>query len=374
MSEPITEISKPKRILNIELLRILSMFFIVCNHFLGHGLCLQDYDTCDPNRFFLWFLRGISYTGTNLFILISAYFQCSGHFKSKSIMLIICQVLFYSILIYVLAVLFGLTDFSYKGFIVSAFPVITSSYWFVTCYVGLYILAPFINKFISTLTRFQHKTLIVILFVFFSVIPNFLYNSSWLNWGSSTGIVWFVFLYLVSAYIRYYIDIATINSRVLFVYLILFMLLPLLSKICIAHITILLTGTVVGSSLFYMNNSIIIFPLSILLLLVFMKLDISSKRAAKIFTYLASSVFSVYVISEHFTLREGLWIFCANLIENKSLMIPIYVIVISIVIMLLCILIDQFRKLVFTLCAKTGVPQRIDVFIARYTNKIYRDL
>ena len=188
MSSSVIEVYKSKRELNIELLRILSMFFIVCNHFLGFGLSLQDYDTSDPNRFLLWFLRGICYTGTNLFILISAYFQCSGHFKSKSILLIICQVLFYSIVIYVLAVLLGLTEFSYKGFVVSVFPVMTSSYWFVTCYVGLYILAPFINKLISALTKFQHKTLIIILFIFFSVIPNLLYNSSWLNWGGSTGI------------------------------------------------------------------------------------------------------------------------------------------------------------------------------------------
>lgn len=374
MSSSVIEVYKSKRELNIELLRILSMFFIVCNHFLGFGLSLQDYDTSDPNRFLLWFLRGICYTGTNLFILISAYFQCSGHFKSKSILLIICQVLFYSIVIYVLAVLLGLTEFSYKGFVVSVFPVMTSSYWFVTCYVGLYILAPFINKLISALTKFQHKTLIIILFIFFSVIPNLLYNSSWLNWGGSTGIVWFVFLYLVAAYIRHYIDVAKINSRAILSLLVVFMFLPLLSKIIIAHVTILLTGNVVGSSLFFMNNSIIIFPLSVLLLLGFMKINISSKWATKLITFFASSIFSVYLISEHSCLREVLWIYCTNLVLNKSLLIPIYVICISIVIMLICVLIDQFRKLVFTLSAKTGVPQIIDSFISRYTNKIYSDL
>lgn len=368
------EISKPKRQLNIELLRILSMFFIVCNHFLGFGLSLQDYDMNDSNRFLLWFLRGVCYTGTNIFILISAYFQCAGHFKSKSILLIICQVFFYSVVIYLISVSCGLTDFSYKGLLLSCFPILTSSYWFVTCYVGLYILAPFINKLIYSLTKSQHKTLIVILFILFSVIPNFFYSSSWLNWGGSTGIVWFIFLYLVAAYLRNYIDVSKINSRKLFVSILVFMLLPLLSKIIIAHSTYYLIGSVVGSSLFYMNNSIIIFPLSVLLLLGFMKLDISSKRVSRIISFVASSIFSVYLISEHPALRECLWAFCANLVENSTYLIPVYVICISIAIMLICIAIDQIRKLIFFLCAKSGLPRKIDIFISRYTNKIYTNL
>lgn len=374
MTEHIQILSKPNRQINIELLRILSMFFIVCNHFLGFGLSLQDYDMSDPHRYALWFLRGVCYTGTNIFILISAYFQCMRIFKIKSLLLIVCQVWFYSTLIYLLSILFGLTEFSYNEMLTSIFPILSSSYWFVTCYVGLYILSPFINKFISNLTKTQHLTLLVILFIFFSAIPNFCYNSSWLNWGGSTGIVWFVFLYLVAAYLRFHIDISNVSMKKLTALLVLFMLLPLLSKVIIANLTYYLTGTIIGSSLFFMNNSVIIFPLSILLFLTFMKIKISNRGAVRVISYVASSVFAIYLISEHPQLREYIWDFSTEFALSISMPIPISVILITCAIMLLCIAIDQIRKFVFFMFSKTGIPQKIADFLSVYPKRIYTDL
>lgn len=367
-------VSKPNRQVNIELLRILSMFFIVCNHFLGFGLSLQDYDMSDPNRFALWFLRGVCYTGTNIFILISAYFQCKSQFKAKSILLIVCQVWFYSTLIYLLSILFGLIEFSYKGMLTSFLPILSSSYWFVTCYVGLYILSPFINKFIHALTKKQHLTLLVILFVFFSVIPNFFYNSPWLNWGGSTGIVWFVFLYLVAAYLRLYTDISNVSKKKISVLLFLFMLFPLLSKIIIANLTYCLTGEIIGSSIFFMNNSVIIFPLSIIFFLTFKKIKILSRSATSVISYVASSVFSIYLISEHPQLREYIWSFSTEIVVDNLMSIPISVIFISCAIMFLCIAIDQIRKFIFLIISKTNIPQKIERFVSKFTSTLYSDL
>lgn len=374
MNNSTNGINKPKRLLNVEILRVLSMFMIVCNHFLGHGLSLQDYDLNDGNRFILWFLRGICYMGTNLFILISAYFQCKSRFKAKSILLLLCQVLFYSIALYGVSVAFGLAEFSYSGLVKVLFPVLTSSYWFVTCYVGLYILAPFINKFIQSLGKGQLKKLILILFVFFSVVPNVFFNSSWLNWGGSSGIVWFIFLYFVAAYIRLYVDISRISMRKLFPLLILFMLLPLLSKIIIANLSLYFTGNIIGSSIFFVKNSIIIFPMSVLLFLAFMKINISGKVSEKIIPFFASSIFAVYLISENIYLREHLWSFCTRMLGGNSTLVPLYVIVIPVAVLLACIFIDQIRKCFFSLCGKTGLPQRLEALISTYTNKIYTDL
>lgn len=367
-------INKPKRLLNVEVLRVLSMFMIVCNHFLGHGLSLQDYDLNDSNRFILWFLRGVCYMGTNLFILISAYFQCKSRFKAKSILLLLCQVFFYSIILYGVSIALGLAEFSYSGLVKVLFPVLTSSYWFVTCYVGLYILAPFINKLIQSLSKDQLKKLILILFVFFSVVPNIFYSSSWLNWGGSSGIVWFIFLYLVAAYIRLYVDIAQISLRKLLPLLILFMLLPLISKIIIANLSLYFTGNIIGSSIFFVKNSIIIFPMSVLFFLTFMKINISGKISEKIVPFFASSIFAVYLISENIYLREYLWSWCVRIVGEDSTLVTLYVVAIPIAVLLSCIFIDQIRKCFFFLCGKTGVPQSIEKFISRYTSKIYIDL
>lgn len=373
MSENIT-IKKSKRLLNVEMLRILSMFLIVCNHFLGHGLCLQDYDVTDSNRFVLWFFRGVCYMGTNLFILISAYFQCKSNFKAKSILLLICQVLFYSVVLYLISILTGLTEFSYSSLVSVILPVLSSSYWFVTCYVGLYILAPFINKFITSMSRMSLKSLIVILFIFFSVIPNIFFNSTWLNWGGSSGIVWFIFLYLVAGYIRLYVDIESIKLKRLMPILLLFLTLPLITKVTIANISLYFTGEVIGSSLFFVKNSVILLPMSVLFFIAFMKVKISGNLLEKLISFVASSIFAVYLISENLFIREFLWHRCILWVENNPGSIVASVIVIPLLILLLCVLLDQIRKLIFSLIAKTGLPQRIEGFVSKYTQKIYNEL
>lgn len=192
--------------------------------------------------------------------------------------------------------------------------------------------------------------------------------------GGSTGIVWFVFLYLVAAYLRFHIDLSNVSMKKLTALLVLFMSLPLLSKIIIANLTYYLTGKIIGSSLFFMNNSVIIFPLSILLFLTFMKIKISNRGAIRVISYVASSVFAIYLISEHPQLREYIWKFSTEFAVSISMPIPISVILITCAIMLLCIAIDQIRKFVFFIFSKTGMPQKIERFVSKYTSSLYSDL
>lgn len=365
---------KPKRLMNVELLRTLSMFFIVCNHFLGHCLNLQDYDMTDSNRFVLWFFRGVCYMGTNLFILISAYFQSKSRFKAKSLLLLIAQVLFYSILLYLISVLCGITHFSYISLTKVLFPILSSSYWFVTCYVGLYLLSPYLNRFITIFTQRQYRSLLIILFVFFSVVPNVFYDSTWLNWGGSSGIVWFVFLYLIAGYIRQYINVEDIAMKKLLPVLVVFLFLPLFSKIVIANLSLYFTGKVIGSSIFFVKNSVILLPMSILFFMVFMKIKITGRTNEKIIEFIASSMFAVYLISENMFLREYLWDYCRCIVERCPTMIPLYVVAIPMLIMVICILIDQVRKLLFLLLSKTGIPQKIQHLVSKFTCALYSDL
>ena len=374
MNENAINLNKSKRLMNVEILRILSMFLIVCNHFLGHCLNLQDYDMTDSNRFILWFLRGICYMGTNLFILISAYFQSRSRFKPKSILLLIAQVLFYSIVLYLASVWCGITHFSYYSLTNVLFPILSSIYWFVTCYVGLYLLSPYLNKFITILTQRQYRSLLFILFSFFSVVPNIFFNSTWLNWGGSSGIVWFVFLYLIAGYIRRYINVDNIPMKRLLPILLVFLFLPLISKIVIANISLYFTGEVIGSSIFFVKNSVILLPMSILFFLAFLKIKIIGRTNEKIIEFISSSMFAVYLISENMFLREHLWKYCREIVESCPSMIPLYVVTIPMIIMVICIFIDQIRKLLFGLLSRTGIPQKIERVVSKFTSQLYTDL
>ena len=129
-----------------------------------------------------------------------------------------------------------------------------------------------------------------------------------------------------------------------------------------------------GSSIFFVKNSVILLPMSILFFLTFMKIKIAGRTNEIIIEFIASSMFAVYLISENMFLREYLWNYCGEIVDRFSSMIPLFVVVVPMLIMVMCILVDQIRKLLFGLLSKTGLPQKIERFVSKYTSSLYSDL
>ncbi len=370
------EVKQPvgKRLYSIDLLRIIAMLFIVVNHYLSHGVVLVGFSGNEPHVFYDWYVRGVCYTGTNLFILITAFFLSRSSFKIKHVLTLACQVWFYSIVIYLIAIWTGLCSFSSLRFLQAATPIINSHYWFITCYIALYFLAPFLNFVVNSLSPKGLRLLLVLLFVCFSIVPSFIFWGNWLGWGGSSGIVWFIVLYLTGAYIRKYIDIEFLkkNRKRLFIYTVILSLLPLLSKILIAFVTSKVLGHVEGSSLFYVKNSILIFPMSVSVFMIFLTLDINNNVVIKIISFITTGVFAVYLITENQYLREWLWSNMSRIINRDSAWYSIIELSSIIALFILCIIIDKIRKLVFDVVSKTGVFNRILAFLETRIDSKFR--
>ena len=84
----------------------------------------------------------------------------------------------------------------------SIFPTSTKMYWFITAYIGVALLAPFLNQMLRLIDKKEHKTLIGILFVLFCVIQYIYPPADAFLINSGYSLIWFVFLYLVGSYIR----------------------------------------------------------------------------------------------------------------------------------------------------------------------------
>lgn len=370
-STAFTQTKRKKRLANIELLRILAMVLIVANHFTGHGLKLMDYEFDNPCSIFNWLVRGIGYMGTNLFILISAYFLCKSNFKSKGLLLLWAQTLFYSVILYLITYILGWHSLDIKGVALSFIPLISSQYWFVTCYAALYILSPFLNKFIEALVIAGERvylTFCFVLLLFFSVIPSFFYFSQWINWGGSSGIVWFVVLYFIGGYIRNFLKIDEIKVKKEKVWIVTIILwcLPLISKLIIAYTTNFVFGTVIGSSIFYVKNSIILVPASIMTFIAFFTFDIKNEKIVRSINWIASGIFSVYLIHDNGFVREHLWRYVVRYIhpDSYSLIYETFIVIISI--FCVCLLIDIIRKYIFKLLGYTSLPQKLTSRIVTY--------
>ncbi len=184
---------------NIEALRILSMFLIVLHHFSVHGLW-----TYGESLSFDCSLQLLSFggkLGVDVFILISGYFMLGKKTRSLSLLRVIFETWFYSYIIFILFSIFDTSATEAFDIKVALLPILSSEYWFVTSYIGMMLLSPFVS-FIWNRSSNPTKTKYMIIgFAIFSIIPTLTGYNPW-----SPNLVWFVWLFMLGGYIREYRD------------------------------------------------------------------------------------------------------------------------------------------------------------------------
>lgn len=191
---------------NIELLRIICILMIISFHSVYKaGFQFGNFSL---NEFLVKIFWMFGELGVNIFILITGYFLIHGRFKLKKLMLLICQVLFYHLMTIVLASGIGIYELptNLRTFILEFFPITRNYYWFITVYVLIYILSPYLNQFAKTLSKREYLKFLIIVFLLWSVIPTvfgLFYNTteSLLYYNR---FIWLVIVYFIGAYIRLY--------------------------------------------------------------------------------------------------------------------------------------------------------------------------
>lgn len=166
--------SKPKRRnQNIEIMRIILMMFIVMHHLTINGYGLQPglvgkstISISSSYATFLAMLNSIFVIGVNVFFLVSGYFGI--RFKLKRLLKVIAEVYFYSIVLNLLAVLFGFSRISLGNIRKIIFPFL--DYWFIYAYVLLYVLSPLINVGLERISENTAKSIYLFFLVLFCLI------------------------------------------------------------------------------------------------------------------------------------------------------------------------------------------------------------
>ncbi|MBR4284894.1 MAG: acyltransferase family protein [Methanocorpusculum sp.] len=349
---------------NLELLRILSMILIIAHHYSVHGgFSLAD-SALTINKVLVQILSLGGKIGVICFVLITGYFMITSTFKFKKLLKLVLEVLVYSIGIMIVFYLFGLADFNFKEFGRCIMPVTHSAYWFATTYVALYILTPFINKFIGVLSQKEYLGLLFVFFILSSIVPTFLLGSFGIG---NVGL--FIFFYMISAYIRLYplsfkglfenlkvgvfLSVVSLGSLILSV--IVFDFMGLLHPIFSNHATYFMSITS---------------PLAILcaisLFLLFKNLQI---KGSKFINQIALSMFGVYLIHDNLFVRPFLWhqLFQNASYIDSSLLFLHALLAISLVFVISTV-IDQIRIIVF----EKPLFKMIDKFENRYASSLNR--
>lgn len=294
-----------KRNVGLDLLRIIAMIMIVFIHILGKGKFISD--DCNSELYQVAYIfENFFIIAVNCYVLITGYFQVDSEFKLKKIVNIWIKVVFYSISIYIILLLLGQVKFSLSECIKSFFPILTKEYWFVNSYILLYLLSPFINKLIKQLAKKDYQKLLIILIVAFCILTSILPSHYTLDTTGGYGIIWFIVLYLVGAYIKRYIKWNYKNKINLYFYFAISMISYIVYIALNYTFKVLNLDYNVSRLLNY--NFITVFLSSIFLFLYFKNLEIKKLKVINIISKVAPLTFAVYIIHEQIVLRDILYL------------------------------------------------------------------
>ncbi|WP_297081682.1 acyltransferase [uncultured Demequina sp.] len=196
MTEASTTPAPAKRNSSIEALRIAAMVGIVAHHYAVHGGVMGvtfDQDAAVT----LSVASAFGKWGVDLFVLVGAYFMVKRPSRGRSLASIYAQVLPISLLILATFLVVAPDTVSGTEIKKSVLPVIFGQYWFVTAYVMLVLIAPYLAMVATGLTRVQLGRLIAVGVALWSVLN--LVDGVWLY---VSDLAWFALLFMIASYMR----------------------------------------------------------------------------------------------------------------------------------------------------------------------------
>ena len=350
---------KKERSNNFELLRIISMIMILVLHFNLYGVKYNQIPSTDWHYYFFWTLEYICIIAVNIYVLISGYFLIKSNIKLKKALKLEFQIIFYSIIIYLIMIVINKESFNLRVFIKLFFPISTKQYWFMGAYLVMYLLVPFINKLANSLTKAQYKTLLIVLIIFYSLIPTLFQKNNVVNTYGGYSSLWFIILYLVAGYIRLYVEkkYSKIGLSIIFVLMVAINMIVRVLMQKITGIEILTEYLKISTN----YNSIIILIQSIVFFLIFKEIKIKNGILNKIILFFSPLTLGVYLIHENNYLRTIIW---KDIVHPRQYLsdykIFIYMMISIISIFFICCMIEKIRQIIFILLEKLKCIKKID--------------
>lgn len=345
-----------KREPNFEVMRTVAMFFIVVYHCLTHGVGDgYGFSVSNPvtlsNLLFSDFLLVFSSIAVNLYVMVSGYFLVDLSFKMSRMVRTWAYACFYSVVITILFMSMQIEPFSIVSLGKCFFPISTDAYWFVTQYIGLLILSPFLALLVKQLSYKQYVWLLIGgAFMSLAIIPDFPLGKRFhVAHGNS---VWsFAYLFLVAGFIKHYlkkVSMVRLSAIVLFI-----ILLTMGCEVFFGY-----HGDDV--SLFWFNYNGIPFILSVLVFVMIRQMHISESGIWKVLVKLAPYTFGVYLIHDHLMVRGWLWSSVSLTSFCNQLIYPFVVVGLCCLIFVVSALIDGIRKKLFAILGIDNLISKVD--------------
>ena len=265
------------------------------------------------------------------------------------------QVFFYSILITVIMVLAGQTDYhevlNLYNLCYLGLPVSMGHYWFGTAYVFLLLLSPILAMAAKKMDKKQLGLTVVLLLTAFCFVKTVLPFDTPYD-GHGYDIVWFVCLFMFAAYVRLH-GFSLIKSKVAAA------ILYLISAFCIWGWLVTAGIINVETQYQYMHlmdrttdyNFFFVFTASIGLFLFFRDLNIKRNPLVRFIVAIAPYTFGVYLLHEHIFMAHK-WVIYLGVDGEYGLLRPVHILLSVIIVFGVGIIVDLLRELIFKVFSK----------------------
>lgn len=340
---------------NFELLRIIAMCIIIMIHFWAAADLTAFGLQGKVGNILGGVVVGIGNIGPGCFCLISGYFGIK--FSKQKLIKMELMMISYSLLETLLLYVFFPQEMCgavlFEQLIKSIIPFTSRKYWFYSCYICLFILSGYIQKFIDSLKEKELLTFLVISLTIFSILPTIFYFEIMQDAGK--GLVQMILLYMIGRYIHMYKDISLSKWKCF---------LTLILLWCINTISIMHPikfGEVTHS--LCRDNSITNIAIMILLFYLFKDINFSSKFINR-FT---SNIFAVFALENACThiLSKILADFGLHVSSSATAFLLVILMVSGI--FLVISIIGFIREFLFS-----RVDQLITNWILKLTNKLQK--
>ncbi|MGX4686646.1 acyltransferase [Vagococcus sp. JNUCC 83] len=358
-----------QRFSNFELLRIIAIFMIVIHHFAIWTP--WDFESHSQlYRLLITFLMIGGKLGVNVFVMITGYFMIQSNIKIKSIIKLIVQVTVFSIVLYVVTVLFHIqgTTLKWTDLVNSMLPILFNRYWFITAYFQLYLLIPLINKGFNQLNQKAFSRFLVLFFIVFSVWPMLYFEAG----TTSSHLSWFIFMYALGAYFKLFQNQFDKKAITYFIKMIISVIITMLCTWVLIIILSKPTNTgyyFVKEFMGWYTNIFVtrdyspfILIISIFLFLTFMKLNIKNNR---VINYIASMILGVYLFQSTPVISGWLWkeVFRGHLV-NGGIRLFIYSLFVGLILTIIGVLLSMILNPLIKILTNS-----INFLIAKITMK-----
>ncbi|MBO4594624.1 MAG: acyltransferase [Clostridia bacterium] len=332
-------VEKRERNYGIDLLRIVSMFFICVHHTLIHGGLLSAAPQ-SVNYYCAWLIDAAVICAVNCYALISGFVGADSKFKVSNIVYLWLQVVFYSVIIAAVFMVVQPETYGLATLIQSFFPVTVSlSYWYFKAYFGMFFLIPIMNFVITNMPRRALKWTLVLFLT--AVITVSLFADDVFGLRGGYIVWWLAILYLVGGYVKKYDPLKNAKTGWLIFTAIVSVLISWAYKLVAEKI-----GLNAYSDRLLSYVSPTVFAVALILLTVFS--GIKFDRKPRLIAFFAPLSFGVYLIHDNIAVRNALISgrFVSFAEQSFALMI-LCVLGMAFGIYVVCSLIDYLRLMLF---------------------------